>query len=102
MDGSMLCKKKAGRGAGEGAASPPQCEPKVSIACGKTQDCVVLIAWFIGWLVGYQCKVNIDNIWGKYLVCLVLVGYPPFLFNPPSFGWCVGWFSLFDLSVIWV
>ena len=32
------------------------------------------------------------------LVCLLLVGYPPFLFTSPSFSCCVGWFSLLDLS----
>ena len=41
---------------------------QVSTAFGKTQGCVVLVPWFVGCLVGYQCKASIDSIWGKRLV----------------------------------
>ena len=46
----------------------PRNANQVSTACGITQGCVVLVAWFVGCLVGYQCKATIDSIWGKRLV----------------------------------
>ena len=46
----------------------PRNANQVSTACGITQGCVVLAAWFVGCLVGYQCKASIDSIWGKRLV----------------------------------
>ena len=46
----------------------PRNANQVSTACGFTQGCVVLVAWFVGCLVGYQCKATIDSIWGKRLV----------------------------------
>ena len=73
---------------------------------GKTQGCVVLVAWFVGCLVGYQCKASIDSILGKHsLVARFaggLVGYPPFLFYSASFAWCVGWFGLLGLLFAWI
>ena len=57
---------------------------------GKTPGCVALVAWFVGCLVGYQCKASIDSIWGKHsLVAWFAGGLLPFLFYPTSFGWCV-------------
>ena len=73
---------KGGRGAGEGTA-PPRNANQVSTACGITQGCVVLAAWFVGCLVGYQCKASIDSIWGKRLVawfvCCWWAAHPFFL-----------------------
>ena len=65
---------------------------------------MVLVAWFVGCLVGYQCKASIDSIWGKRLVAWFVCcwGYPPFLFYSPSFGWCVGWLGLLGLLFAWI
>ena len=62
--------------------------------------------WLVCWLLGglpmqSKYRQHLGKTFGC-LVCLLLVGYPPFLFNSPSFGCCVGWFSLLDLSVAWV
>ena len=42
---------------------------------GKTQDCVVLVDWFVGCAAGYQCKASINSIFGENTAWLL-----PFLF----------------------
>ena len=82
---------KGGRGCGGGRNAN-----QVSTSFGITQGCVVLVAWFVGCLVGYQCKASIDSIWGKRLVawfvgCLVgLLAWP----GCCLVGWSVGWHSV--------
>ena len=51
---------------------------------GKTQGCVVLVDWFVGCSVGYQCKANIDSIWGKHGLVATLSFLSHFL-------WLVCW-----------
>ena len=64
---------------------------QVSTAFGKTQGCVVLVPWFVGCLVGYQCKASIDSIWGKRLVawfvCCWWATHPFFFTLLPLVGW---------------
>ena len=70
---------------------------------GKTGGCVVLVAWIVGCLVGYQCKYrqHLRKTQFGCLVCWRLGGLPT-LFDYPSFGWCVGWFSLLGLLFAWI
>ena len=53
---------------------------------GKTQGCVVLVDWFVGCLVGYQCKASIDSVWGKHSLVATLSLFIPF----PLVGVLVG------------
>ena len=63
---------------------------------GKTQGCVVLVAWFVGCSGGNNAK-QVSTAFGENTVWLL-----PFLFYPTSFGWCVGWFGLLGLLVAWI
>ena len=45
---------------------------------------MVLVAWFVGCLVGYQCKASIDSIWGKHSLVATLSFLSHFL-------WLVCW-----------
>ena len=51
---------------------------------GKTQGCVVLVDWFVGCSVGYQCKASIDSICGKHSLVATLSFLSHFL-------WLVCW-----------
>ena len=88
---------KGGRGCGEGRSASPAMRTKYRQHVGSHR---VVSFWLLGLLVAWWAT-NLGETFGC-LVCLLLVGYPPFLFNSPSFGCCVGWFSLLDLSVAWV
>ena len=81
-----------GRGAGEGAAPPPQCEPSIDSMWDHTglRRFGCLVCWLLGGLpMQSKYRQHLGETFGC-LVCLLLVGYPPFLFNSPSFGcWLV-------------
>ena len=56
MDGWMdgCCVNKGGRGCGGGRSAFPAMQTKYRQHLGKTQGCVVLVAWFVGCLVGWM------------------------------------------------
>ena len=108
MDGWMrrCCVNKGGRREGvRGRAQRlPRNANQVSTAFGKTQGCVVLVAGLlVAWWATNAKQVSTafgENVWSLGL--FVAGGLPTLSFNSPSFGWCVGWFSLLGLLVAWV
>ena len=92
MDG--CCINKDGRGVRGRAQRLPRNAIQVSTAFGKMQGCVALIAGFVGFLAGYQCKTSIDSIWGKCLlawfVCCWWATHPFFYIILPLDGVSVG------------
>ena len=99
----MECKQRR-EGVRARAQRLPHNANQVSTAFGKTQGCVVLVAGFVGCLVGYQCKASIDSIWGKRLVAwFVCCWWATCPFILLSFLWLVRpWFRLLGLLVAWI
>ena len=102
MDGRLdrCCVNKGGRGCGGGRSASPTMRTKYRQHLGKHR-----VVWFwllVCWLLGglpmlSKYRQHLGKTFGC-LVCLLLVGYPPFLFYSPSFGWLawprcclVGW-----------
>ena len=50
---------------------------------------MVLVAWFVGCLVGYQCKASVDRIWGKRLVACFVCWWATHPSLSLSFLWLV-------------
>ena len=107
MDGCSV--NKGGRGWGEGRSASPAMRTKYRRQFGEITELrgsvplfvVCLVCWlgrFGASSVGRLVGTPLVDAW--FVGCLV--GYPPFLFYSPSFGWCVGWLGLLGLLFAWL